>query len=71
MPQTPHVEKHFTSSETVRDIVIGMSDGLTVPFALAVSHGLSAQVPPETCRGALHDEPLFVDFWNTMWLLCI
>jgi len=31
----PHVEKHFTASETVRDIVIGMSDGLTVPFALA------------------------------------
>jgi VIT1/CCC1 family predicted Fe2+/Mn2+ transporter len=35
MPQTPHVEKHFTASETIRDIVIGMSDGLTVPFALA------------------------------------
>ena len=39
MPQTPHVEKHFTASETIRDIVIGMSDGLTVPFALAA--GLS------------------------------
>lgn len=35
MPQMPHVEKHFTASEYVRDIVIGMSDGLTVPFALA------------------------------------
>ena len=35
MPQTEHVEKHFTGSEVVRDIVIGMSDGLTVPFALA------------------------------------
>lgn len=35
MPQTPHIEKHFTSTEFVRDIVIGMSDGLTVPFALA------------------------------------
>lgn len=35
MPQTPHIEKHFTATETVRDIVIGMSDGLTVPFALA------------------------------------
>src|SRR5260370_7685240 len=35
MPQTPHVETHFTSSERIRDIVIGMSDGLTVPFALA------------------------------------
>src|SRR5664279_2680160 len=35
MPQTPHIEKHFTAGETVRDVVIGMSDGLTVPFALA------------------------------------
>ena len=35
MPQTPHVEKHFTAGELVRDVVIGMSDGLTVPFALA------------------------------------
>src|SRR3984893_9298283 len=35
MPMTPHIEKHFTASNTVRDIVIGMSDGLTVPFALA------------------------------------
>lgn len=35
MPQTPHTERHFTSGEVVRDIVIGMSDGLTVPFALA------------------------------------
>src|SRR5438067_6710377 len=35
MPKTPHVERHFTAGETVRDIVIGMSDGLTVPFALA------------------------------------
>jgi VIT1/CCC1 family predicted Fe2+/Mn2+ transporter len=42
MPQTPHVETHFTASETVRDIVIGMSDGLTVPFALAA--GLSGAV---------------------------
>ncbi len=42
MPQTPHVEKHFTASETVRDVVIGMSDGLTVPFALAA--GLSGAV---------------------------
>jgi len=35
MPQTPHIEKHFTAGESVRDVVIGMSDGLTVPFALA------------------------------------
>src|SRR5581483_4904582 len=39
MPTTPHVERHFTATDTVRDIVIGMSDGLTVPFALAA--GLS------------------------------
>jgi VIT1/CCC1 family predicted Fe2+/Mn2+ transporter len=42
MPQTPHHEKHFKSSDTIRDIVIGMSDGLTVPFALAA--GLSGAV---------------------------
>src|SRR5579884_922304 len=40
-----HVERHFRASDTVRDIVIGVSDGLTVPFALAA--GLSgAQVAP-------------------------
>ena len=42
MPQTPHIEKHFTSGEIVRDVVIGMADGLTVPFALAA--GLSGAV---------------------------
>lgn len=34
-PHHHHVEEHFTAGPTVRDIVIGMSDGLTVPFALA------------------------------------
>ena len=42
MPVTPHTEKHFQSSEVVRDIVIGMADGLTVPFALAA--GLTGAV---------------------------
>lgn len=42
MPQSPHVERHFRSSQTIRDIVIGMADGLTVPFALAA--GLSGAV---------------------------
>ena len=42
MPSTPHVERHFGSSQTVRDVVIGMSDGLTVPFALAA--GMSGAV---------------------------
>ncbi|MGE5307273.1 MAG: VIT1/CCC1 transporter family protein [Alphaproteobacteria bacterium] len=42
MPQTPHTERHFTGSATVRDIVIGMADGLTVPFALAA--GLSGAI---------------------------
>src|SRR5512133_597194 len=42
MPATPHVERHFQATDTVRDIVIGMSDGLTVPFALAA--GLSGTV---------------------------
>ena len=45
-PQTPHIERHFTAGETVRDIVIGMSDGLTVPFALAA--GLSGAVSSTT-----------------------
>jgi vacuolar iron transporter family protein len=42
MPTIPHSEKHFMATETVRDVVIGMADGLTVPFALAA--GLSAAV---------------------------
>lgn len=41
MPKT-HIEQHFSGSETVRDVVIGMSDGLTVPFALAA--GLAGAV---------------------------
>jgi VIT1/CCC1 family predicted Fe2+/Mn2+ transporter len=40
-----HTEEHFTAAESIRDIVIGMSDGLTVPFALAA--GLSGAV--STC----------------------
>ena len=42
MPTTLHVERHFTGKEIVRDVVIGMADGLTVPFALAA--GLSGAV---------------------------
>lgn len=42
MPATPHIEQHFRGSESVRDVVIGMADGLTVPFALAA--GLTAAV---------------------------
>lgn len=42
MPSTPHHEHHFTASDAVRDVVIGMSDGLTVPFALAA--GLTGAV---------------------------
>jgi VIT1/CCC1 family predicted Fe2+/Mn2+ transporter len=41
-PHLPHAEAHFEASESVRDIVIGMADGLTVPFALAA--GLSGTV---------------------------
>jgi vacuolar iron transporter family protein len=42
MRRIKHVEQHFTASNFVRDVVIGMSDGLTVPFALAA--GLSGAV---------------------------
>jgi len=44
-----HHEQHLKSSDTIRDIVIGMSDGLTVPFALAA--GLS---------GAIHSSGIVV-----------
>ncbi len=37
-----HIESHLKSSQALTDIVIGMSDGLTVPFALAA--GLSGAV---------------------------
>src|SRR3954467_14056139 len=46
MHQTIHVEHHFTASEFVRDVVIGMSDGLTVPFALAA--GLTGMASVQT-----------------------
>src|SRR5215471_10632989 len=42
MSAIPHQEEHLRSSDLLRDIVIGMSDGLTVPFALAA--GLSGAV---------------------------
>ena len=42
MPYTPHVEQHFKAGLVVRDTVIGLSDGLTVPFALAA--GLTGAV---------------------------
>src|ERR1700756_2077004 len=42
MARITHLEQHFTSSNVVRDVVIGMSDGLTVPFALAA--GLSGAI---------------------------
>ncbi len=54
---TGHIEKHFTGSETVRDIVIGMSDGLTVPFALAAGlsgiqnkHNSTGRICRDCCR---------------------
>src|SRR5476649_2870099 len=41
-PQPQHNEHHFTATASIRDIVIGMSDGLTVPFALAA--GISGAI---------------------------
>jgi len=46
MTTEPHVERHFRANEMVRDIVIGMSDGLTVPFALAA--GISGVTGAQT-----------------------
>lgn len=50
MPQTPHTERHFTAGAMVRDVVIGMSDGLTVPFALAagLTGGLAGTQNPNS-----------------------
>jgi VIT1/CCC1 family predicted Fe2+/Mn2+ transporter len=42
MSSPPHFERHFSGGEAVRDVVIGMSDGLTVPFALAA--GLTSAI---------------------------
>ncbi len=47
-----HTESHFESSEMVRDVVIGMSDGLTVPFALAA--GLSGVVNSSGVANPMH-----------------
>ena len=41
-PRRTHNEHHFASGDTVRDVIIGMSDGLTVPFALAA--GISGAI---------------------------
>src|SRR5476649_1206389 len=41
-PQPQHNEHHFTATASIRDVVIGMSDGLTVPFALAA--GISGAI---------------------------
>jgi vacuolar iron transporter family protein len=49
MHDVQHVEHHFRATDFVRDVVIGMSDGLTVPFALAA--GLT---------GAIHQNSLIV-----------
>lgn len=46
MARTRQIEQHFTASDTIRDIVFGMSDGLTVPFALAA--GISGAVDSTT-----------------------
>jgi vacuolar iron transporter family protein len=46
MSKNEHVEKHFTAPDFIRDVIIGMSDGLTVPFALAA--GLSGSMSTTT-----------------------
>ncbi|HEY8665044.1 MAG TPA: VIT1/CCC1 transporter family protein [Tepidisphaeraceae bacterium] len=44
-----HQEQHFTASASVRDVIIGMADGLTVPFALAAGMtGAVANLPHPT-----------------------
>jgi hypothetical protein len=65
MPQTPHIEKHFTAGEAVRDVVIGMSDGLTVPFALAAGlTGAICLVASSSSRRALRKSPPARSRWG-------
>ncbi len=45
----PHAERHFEGSDTVRDVVLGMADGLTVPFALAA--GISGALDAAATHG--------------------
>lgn len=52
MAQTVHIERHFTGNAKVRDIVIGMSDGLTVPFALAA--GMTGAVANSSLQHPQH-----------------
>lgn len=47
-----HNEEHVKSSEWIKDIVIGMSDGLTVPFALAAGLSGVASILPSTITTA-------------------
>ncbi len=49
LASAPHAERHFRGSETVRDLVLGMADGLTVPFALAA--GISGALDGSTTGG--------------------
>ena len=67
MPQTLHVERQFTAGEVVRHVVIGMPDGLTMPFALAAGLSgahwciqlyLSRNAPPELDLSARLRKPL-------------
>ena len=62
MPLTPHAERHFTSGDAIRDIVIGMSDGLTVPFALAA--GLSGAVQSTSIRAPCLSEAPCRQCWS-------
>jgi hypothetical protein len=63
MPVTRHVEPHCTAGTTVHDIVIGMSDGLTVPFALAA--GLSGAVESTSIADRSRGRPRRVrGLWN-------
>jgi VIT1/CCC1 family predicted Fe2+/Mn2+ transporter len=53
MTRIRHIEKHFTAGNFVRDVVIGMSDGLTVPFALAAGLSGAVQEPRLIVIGGL------------------
>ena len=58
MTSRKHTERHFTATEIVRDVVIGMSDGLTVPFALAAGLTGAATNSSIIVTAGAHEIPL-------------
>ena len=69
MPSVEHVEKHFMATAAVRDIVIGMADGLTVPFALAA--GLTSAAAALAQGTGIIVTAGFAEIALSLWLIVV